>query len=66
MNYVEVTTPHPACILLSTHPLRHIELDKTDISRTFAMHTPMHTPTLYGDDYDRVQRDDWLDRGFKQ
>lgn len=62
MNHIEVTHPHPACILPISHPARaYVNSDKTDIKRTFAMYAP-----AYGDDYDMTTRLDWLDKGFKQ
>lgn len=59
----EVTTTHaPYCPLPITDKRRgYVTADKTDIRRTFEMHTP-----VYGDDYDLVNRQDWLDKGFKQ
>jgi hypothetical protein len=64
VNIITVTTPLPACILPIDHPARaNTGWEHVDVSATFAMHAPFHA----GDDYDRVQADDWLSAagGFK-
>jgi hypothetical protein len=37
------------------------------VRKTIEEHAPIHVCHAYGDDYDRVQRDDWLSApgGFK-
>lgn len=57
MNPLEFTTPAPSCRLPATHPAAAIvTADKTDIRRTWNEHSVYEL----GDDYDRVQAEDWL------
>lgn len=66
MNTIIVSSPVPACILPVDHPARAIiNSIKTDIARTWECHR--HPPHDAGDDYDRVQAEDWLSApgGFK-
>lgn len=59
MNTVHVILkPHPHCVIPHGHPCHrgYVPADKTDIRQIYAR----HAPTAYGDDYDRVLRDDWL------
>ncbi len=61
MTIITVTSPAPACILPATHPARaHIPACKTDVRRTFAPHWPDHRLC---DDYEHVERTDWLSNG---
>jgi hypothetical protein len=54
---IEFDTPAPSCLLPITHPARAlIPAEHTDVSRTWSEHSLFDL----GDDYDRVQRDDWL------
>ena len=61
MNIMEFQTPAPYCVLLITHPARANDLNNTDVAETFNRHSVYQL----GDDFDRVQAEDWLDRGFK-
>ena len=61
-NVIEFQKPVPSCLLPVTHPARcHTPACSVNVAETFNRHA------LYelGDDFDRVQADDWLDRGFK-
>ncbi len=61
MNVIEFKTPVPSCLLLTSHPARANDLNNTDVAETFNRHSVYQL----GDDFDRVQAEDWLDRGFK-
>ena len=64
MNHIEFASPCPSCPLPITHPARAVvPACQTDVRRTWNEHAPLP----YGDDYDRVMRDDWLSApgGFK-
>ena len=65
MNSVTWLYPAPSCPIPAMHPARaHIPASHTDVSKTWEQHKPIvYTP----DDYDMVQRDDWLSApgGFK-
>ena len=61
MTHILETRPRPVCIL-TTHPAR-AHLPDTDVRRTWAQHTPIHTPAPQPslmDDYDLVSNQDWL------
>lgn len=57
MNIIVKNKPAPHCDIPFGHPLfrGYVPSERTDIRRTWAKAAP-----AYGDDYDRVQRDDWL------
>lgn len=57
MNIVTINKPAPHCPIPFGHPLfiGYVPADHTDIRRTLAK-----SAQAYGDDYDRVMRDDWL------
>lgn len=62
-NVIEFSNPAPSCLIPITHPARaHTPACKTNVAETFSRHSVYQL----GDDYDRVNADDWLDRGFKQ
>jgi len=65
--------------LFTTIPITHMAREyvpshmqtSARLTETFRRHEPIrvcpiHPQHAYGDDYDRVQSEDWLDRGFKQ
>lgn len=56
MNFVTWLKPAPSCPLPITHPARAVDLRTTNVRETFERHAPID----YGDDYDRVHREDWL------
>lgn len=63
-NIMEFQTPAPYCVLLITHPARaHTPACKTDVAETWNRHSVYQL----GDDYDRVQAEDYLSAigGFK-
>ena len=63
MNILEFNTPAPSCLIPPCHPsYSYVPSNRTDIKRTWNEHSTYEL----GDDYDRVNADDWLDRGFKQ
>lgn len=62
MNKVIISGPIPHCVLLCTDNRRQHSKD-TDIRKTFDMYRPVHVKNQTGDDYDRVQNDDWLNTG---
>jgi hypothetical protein len=57
MNVTVIQKPAPHCPIPFGHPLfaGFVPAKETDIRRTWARSAPQ-----YGDDYDRVMRDDWL------
>lgn len=57
MNIIVINKPAPHCPIPYGHPLfsGFVPSHETDIRRTMARHAPH-----YGDDYDRIMRDDWL------
>ena len=61
MNTVTWLYPAPSCPIPALHPARNIDLHHTDVAETWNRHSVYQL----GDDYDRVQAEDWLDRGFK-
>ncbi len=64
MNIIEFTEPAPSCLLPATHPARaHTPACKTDVAETWNRHSVYQL----GDDYDRVQAEDYLSAigGFK-
>ena len=60
MNVNVIIKPFPHCPIPYGHPLYRgfVPSEHTNIVNTWAK--------SLGDDYDLVQRQDWLDRGFKQ
>jgi hypothetical protein len=62
MNVIEFKTPFHSCLVPVTHPAsppdrwRHTNLNKTWAE---------HAIAELRDDYELVQSQDWLDRGFK-
>lgn len=58
MNVIVILKPAPHCPIPFGHPLftGYVSAEETRIERTFRR----HAPNKYGDDYDRVTRDDWL------
>lgn len=64
MNISVILKPAPHCPIPRGHPLYngYEPADETDIRRRFA-----RASDQYGDDYDRVMREDWLSApgGFK-
>lgn len=58
MNVSIILKPYPHCEIPLGHPLHagYVPAEKTDIRRTFQR----HAPNEYGDDYDRVMREDYL------
>lgn len=40
-----------------------VSSDHTDVAETFRQFETIHVSPVYGDDYDRVQREDWLEIG---
>lgn len=56
MNFVTWLHPAPSCPIPALHPARAVNLHETDVRRTWNEHAPVE----YGDDYDRVNRDDYL------
>ncbi len=65
MNVNTIPKPHPHCPIPAEHPAYrgYVKAEQTDIRRTFQR----HAPATYGDDYDRVMREDYLSAigGFK-
>lgn len=58
MKAIIVNHPHPACILNLADPARaYVKADHTDVAATWKQHSPVH----YGDDYDLVERDAWME-----
>ena len=58
-----ISHPHPHCLVpIERNPDAYAPSYETDISRRFAR--VRNRPV--GDDYDLVNRQDWLDKGFKQ
>ena len=49
--------PAPSCPIPACHPARAVNPLETDVRRTWREYSPV---TEYGDDYDRVMREDWL------
>ena len=50
----------PSCPIPALHPARaHVPPLETNVRKTWADHAPVE----YGDDYDRVNRDDWFEPG---
>ena len=39
-HHIEVTRPYPACILRITHPLRQVNLHRTEVAETIKQHAP--------------------------
>lgn len=66
MKAMLVEADAPYCILRLTDARAYVPASHTDIRKTFEAHRPIHATTVYGDDYDRVMRDDYLSapRGF--
>ncbi len=64
MNTMTIPKPHPHCPVPEGHAcyIGYVPAEKTDIRRTW-----QRCNENYGDDYDRVQQDDWLSApgGFK-
>ena len=62
-NVIEFKTPVPSCLLLTSHPARANDLNRTDLAETFNRHSVYEL----GDDYDRVLAEDYLSAigGFK-
>lgn len=60
MKAMLVEADAPYCILRLTDARAYVPASHTDIRKTFEAHRPIHAPTVYGDDYDRVMRDDYL------
>lgn len=58
MNINVILKPAPHCVIPFGHPCfrGYTPAENTEIRRTWANHAPHPT----GDDYDRVQADDWL------
>lgn len=58
MNIIVIQKPAPHCPIPDGHPLYrgYVPSEKTDIRRTWSRHAPIE----YGDDYDRVMREDYL------
>lgn len=56
MKAITVFTPRPASILLATHPSRAVDLEHTDVAKTWADHGPVET------DYQReIESADYLE-----
>jgi hypothetical protein len=63
-NVIEFSTPVPYCLVPGTHPaFGYRDSNNTDVSDTINRHSVYEL----GDDFDRVQADDWLSAigGFK-
>lgn len=52
--------PAPYSVLPITHPARAHDRNEPDVSRTWEQHAPIR---YVPDDYERVQKDDWLEIG---
>lgn len=60
-HYIAVESPYPAHLFAITHPLRRADLHTTHVEQIIQKQvTVPFCPVPYGDDYDRVHRDDWL------
>lgn len=58
MNITTILKPAPHCPIPVGHAchIGYVPAEQTRIERTFAKHAPIP----YGDDFDRVNNDDWL------
>lgn len=55
MKAITVYTPRPASILLASHPARAVDLEHTDVAKTWAEHEPVEP------DYQReIERAEYL------
>lgn len=54
----------PYCPLPLTDKRRaYVPSEHTDVTKTWQEHEPVRVCPIYGDDYDRVTNDDWLEPG---
>ncbi len=60
MNVIVIKKPEPHCPIPYGHPLfaGFVPAEQTDVRRTWA-----RSVAAYGDDYDTVSRQDWLNVG---
>lgn len=60
-HYIPVASPYPAHMFAITHPLRPADLHTTRVEQIIQQQMTRPFCRLeYGDDYDMVQRQDWL------
>lgn len=67
-HYIHVESPYPAHLFAVTHPLRPADLDTCRVGQIIQQQmTRPFCRIQVGDDYDLVQRHDWLSApgGFK-